>query len=106
MNVMDLFYFVFFTNLFLDLIAIVQYTQLSPTVPPELNDSTATNNCADRADFELKKRKRIKYNKRKRKNCEWVGERKTRKRCRKKKNGQKVSEYWCMTTCSEYNDCL
>merc|ERR1712166_826056 len=78
---------------------------LSPTVPPELNDSTATNNCADRDDFELKKRKRIKYNKRKRKNCEWVGERKTRKRCRKKKKGKKVSEYWCKETCSKYNDC-
>ena len=98
MNVMDLFYFVFFTNLFLDLIAIVQYTQLSPTVPPELNDSTATNNCADRDDF--------KYKNRKRKDCDWVREKKTRKRCRKKKQGQKVSEYWCMTTCSEYNDCL
>ena len=30
---------------------------------------------------------------------------KTRKRCRKKKKGRKVSEYWCMKTCRKHNDC-
>jgi hypothetical protein len=68
----------------------------SPSTSSDNNPTNNTNNCIDRDDFKRNNRKKL--------NCDWVGRRKTRKRCNLVDDNKKVSEYWCRATCSKYNN--